>query len=237
VEDGILTVPGLATIQKTRVIAQGQQVVRIDKEDPGTGAGTEEMKNRLLRGPGKPPGVLILSDYGKGTLAPEVFAALQGPEFAESRIFIDPKPEHFGSYSAPEMITPNRREAERIWGRRIAGPSDAVAAGDAIRKGCGAENVLITLGEEGMVLCEPTGAVWKIVTQARRVFDVTGAGDTVIAVVTAAMAGGMDALHASVLANTAAGMVVEEVGAASVDPAELKHHIRDGEEVSVHKWR
>ncbi|MCF8085909.1 MAG: bifunctional hydroxymethylpyrimidine kinase/phosphomethylpyrimidine kinase [Desulfohalobiaceae bacterium] len=237
VEDGILTVPDLATIQKTRVIAQGQQVVRIDKEDSGAGSGAEGLKSSLLRSDSSPPQVLILSDYGKGTLSPGFLAVLQGEEFSGCRIFVDPKPDNFGSYPAPEMITPNRKETERIWGRRMRGPEDIVAAGDAIREGCGAENVLITLGEEGMVLLEASGAVWKIVTQARRVFDVTGAGDTVVAVASAAMAGGMDALHASVLANTAAGMVVEEVGAATVDAAGLKHHIRHGEEISVHKWR
>jgi len=237
VEDGILTVPDMATIQKTRVIAQGQQVVRIDKEDAGTGPGAERMRESLLRRDGRPPQVLILSDYGKGTLSQEVLLALQGAEFSDCRIFIDPKPDNFGSYPAPELITPNRREAERIWGRRITAPEDAVAAADAIRQGCGAQNVLITLGEEGMVLLETSGAVWKILTQARRVFDVTGAGDTVVAVATAVMACGGTALHASVLANIAAGLVVEEVGAATVDAAGLKHHIQHGDAISVHKWR
>ena len=237
VEDGILTVPGMATIQKTRVIAQGQQVLRIDKEDVGSGPEADRMREHLLRRGGEPPRFLLLSDYGKGTLSPGLLAALQGSEFAGCTLFIDPKPVNFPHYPASELITPNRKETERIVGRRLADREDILAAGDAIRERCRARNVLVTLGEEGMVLFEPQGEVWKIGTQARRVFDVTGAGDTVIAVAAAAMAGGVDALHASVLANIAAGLVVEEVGAATVSPDRLKQQITDGEELSVHKWR
>jgi rfaE bifunctional protein kinase chain/domain len=237
IRDGIVTVPGMATTQKTRVIAQGQQVVRIDKEDAHAGMEPEEFRDRLLGGEDGPPRTVILSDYGKGVLSDSVLSALQGPEFGGINVFIDPKPENFSSYPVSELITPNRREAERIWGRRMRGSAEIMAAADAIRQGCGARNVLITLGEEGMVLVDASGAVFKISTQARHVYDVTGAGDTVIAVAATAVAAGLDALHASVLANMAAGMVVEEVGAATVSVDELKHQIQSRDAVSVQKWR
>jgi len=235
--DGLITVHGMATIQKTRVIAQGQQVIRIDKEDAEPDVNPKHVLDGLLRQINHSSQVVILSDYGKGVLSGEVLDGLRDPQFADCRYFIDPKPGNFLDYPSPELITPNRREAELIWGHRMKTEADILSAGDAILKGCCAENVLITMGEEGMALFESSGSVYKISTQARHVFDVTGAGDTVVAVAAAAMAAGLDALRASVLANIAAGIVVEEVGACTVSADQLRDHIRNKDAVFVHKWR
>ena len=235
--DGLVAVDGMATIQKTRVIAQGQQVIRIDKEDADPDMDTGHVLKALLRQMNHSAQAVILSDYGKGFLSGEVLGGLRDSEFANCRYFIDPKPGNFRGYPSPELITPNRREAELIWGQRMKTESDILSAGESILKGCGAENVLITLGEEGMVLLEASGSVYKISTQARHVYDVTGAGDTVVAVAAAAMAAGLDALHASALANIAAGIVVEEVGACTVSADQLRDHIQNKDAVFVHKWR
>lgn len=235
--NGIVTVDGMATIQKTRVIAQGQQVVRIDKEDAEPDVDPKHVLDGLLGQMDHSAQVVILSDYGKGVFSGEVLGGLREPQFANCRYFIDPKPDNFRDYPSPEMITPNRREAELIWGHRMKNEADVLSAGDAILKGCRAENVLITMGEEGMALFEASGAVYKISTQARHVFDVTGAGDTVVAVAAAAMAAGLDALHASALANIAAGIVVEEIGACTVSTDQLRDHIQNKDAVFVHKWR
>lgn len=235
--DGIVTVDGMATIQKTRVIAQGQQVVRIDKEDAEPEVDPKQVLDGLLGQMDHSAQVVILSDYGKGVLSGGVLDGLRKSEFASYRYFIDPKPGNFRDYPSPELITPNRKEAELIWGHRMKTEADILSAGDAILNGCGAENVLITMGEEGMVLFEASGSVYKISTQARHVFDVTGAGDTVVAVASAAMAAGLDALHASALANIAAGIVVEEVGACTVSSDQLRDHIRNKDAVFASKWR
>ena len=237
IRDGILTVPAMATIQKTRVIAQSQQVLRIDKEDAEARPETEQIRESLLGEEYGPPETLILSDYGKGTLSPAVLSMLTTSEFASCRLIIDPKPENFTRYPSPELITPNRKEAENIWGGRITGQEEILSAGDVIRERSCAANVLITLGEEGMVLFQDTGEVYRISTLARHVFDVTGAGDTVAAVAAVSMSAGLDPLHSCLLANISAGLVVEEIGAATVTPQELEHQIHSRNTFSVHKWR
>lgn len=237
IRDCIVEVPSLATTHKTRVIAQSQQMMRIDREDAGENPAAEQTVQAAGHCLQQGSLSLILSDYNKGTLSKQVLTGLARAEGTKPRIFIDPKPENFPNYPAAELITPNRKEAERIWGAPLNSAEEMIRAGDWIKDACQSDNLLLTLGQEGMLLFDQQGAVWQIATHARHVFDVTGAGDTVVAVSSLAMLGGMDPLHACVLANVAAGKVVERVGAASVTQEELREAIRSGDGFRVSNLR
>ncbi len=216
------------TIEKTRVIAEHQQVVRFDREQPAL-LGHAAKKAALASLEAALKGgceALILSDYGKGLLEPATIkSAITLAARLGIPVFVDPKVEHFQLYRGAACITPNTMEA--FGGMRLTlreGQEAAEELGRDIMRRLAARSLLITQGEHGMTLFVRRGAAvtpLHIPTQAREVYDVTGAGDTVISVLALAWASGAAPEEAALAANFAAGVVVGKLGTASVTAAEL----------------
>ncbi len=223
-------VPGTdrRTTLKTRIIAHHQQVLRADEETREALASevVEELWRRVERALPDADAVLI-SDYGKGVISPLLLDRLL-PELTRRRIpaAVDPKEEHFQRYRGVTVITPNLAEASQAWGRRIRSQEDLIEAGFGLRQKLDLEAVLITRGEEGMSLFTEEGHA-HFPTRARRVYDVTGAGDTVVATIAAALAARAPLPEACVLANHAAGLVVAELGTAAASAAALVESLED----------
>jgi D-glycero-beta-D-manno-heptose-7-phosphate kinase len=220
---GILTDHARPTTLKTRIIAEHQQVVRADREHKD---GIEPaVQARLLRLWMKKLGqydAVIVSDYEKGLVTRDLLETVI-PLAAKKRIplCLDPKVAHASFYSGTTLITPNHHEAERLSGVSIHDTRSAEKAGKILLEKFGAQGILITRGERGMTLCECDGRITHIPTVAREVFDVTGAGDTVISTLALALAAGASMADAAILANAAAGIVVGKLGTATVTPEEL----------------
>lgn len=227
---GLVTDAGRPTTVKTRVIAHNQQVVRVDRErrEPPADGAREALKRRVRDLVGGVDGV-VLSDYRKGALSrdlvEEVVAAAQ-----KRGIFVavDPKQADFSYYRGCTLITPNRSEAEAaLGGRELGGDLEIWNGGKALLRRSGAKAILITRGEEGMSLVERgRRSVFHIPANARQVFDVTGAGDTVIGTLAAGIGAGASIRDAAILANVAAGVVVGEVGTAQITAEKLARALR-----------
>ncbi len=232
--DGLIVEPDRRTTIKTRVIAHHQQVVRFDRETK-EGIGRETHGNILARVSALAEDgldAIVISDYCKGVVTKDVVRDIV--RLARKRgiiVSVDPKIAHFGIYSGVTILTPNTKEASL--GARIEIEDDAslLKAGRGLLRRLSCDAVLITRGEQGMSLFQRSGRITHIPTVAREVFDVTGAGDTVISTLTLAMAAGANMIDAAKLSNYAAGIVVGVVGTATVTRDQLKHRIRDhGEE-------
>jgi rfaE bifunctional protein kinase chain/domain len=166
---------------------------------------------------------VVVSDYDKGLLAGGLLARLLGAAAARGvPVCLDPKVRRFAAYRPVTVITPNHHEAAAATGLPADTDEELAACGARIREIIGGGDVLITRGENGMSLIDGGGAVTHIPTTAREVYDVTGAGDTVIATLSLALAAGAPAREAAVLANCAAGVVVGKVGTATGTPGELR---------------
>jgi len=217
------------TIQKTRVIASPhqQQIVRLDRESrqavaPGTLRKLRErIAARLVRFD-----AVVLSDYGKGVIHPELLDAI-AERSAKGKIIcvVDPKKENYDHYRFATLVTPNKSEASEASGVAIDDESSLLSAGAKLVRKWQAQAVLITRGADGMSLFRPRGRVKHFPTAPRDVFDVTGAGDTVVAVCALALACGASYEQAAVLANLAAGFVGDEVGTVAVPAEKLKRSI------------
>ena len=215
--------PTRSTIMKTRIIAHSQQVVRLDREQtrPLSGAVRRRMMAQIRE---LAPGLdgVILSDYGKGVISKDLMAgfrrALAGRDIP---ITVDPQVKNTLLYRNLTIITPNHHEAGATLGRKLETEDDVLWAGDALLRKLRLQAVLITRGEKGMALFEDGGRVTQIPTVAREVFDVTGAGDTVVATLTLALASGAKMHHAAAISNFAAGAVVGEVGTATITTERL----------------
>jgi rfaE bifunctional protein kinase chain/domain len=228
--DCVLTDPNYRTIRKTRIIARTQQVVRVDRERRS--AFTEAQRTRVLaRFDAVLPQLdaLIFEDYDKGMLDQPLADALTERARAAGKIVcVDPKPSNPVQWLGVTCVTPNRPEAFRCAGRPLRDPVDPPTEDAALRE-VGAillekwqcRIVLVTLSEQGMMLFQPGTEPYHIPTRAVEVFDVSGAGDTAIAVFTAALAGGADAREAAEIANHASGIVVGKLGTAVVHRDEL----------------
>jgi rfaE bifunctional protein kinase chain/domain len=226
--EGIVVSRNGATTEKTRIIAHHQQVVRLDREPPGKRDGTSVRKLRdwVLRQRAQFD-VLVVSDYGKGTIGPELLGPLADACRREPFTWlIDPKQPNFAHYRGASLMKPNREEAAAASGVAITDDRTLRAAGAALLKRWQAGAVLISRGEEGMALFKRSAAVQKFPTLAREVFDVTGAGDTVLAACALALGAGGTLEEATVLANHAAGVVVGKVGTATVSAAELRAAVK-----------
>jgi rfaE bifunctional protein kinase chain/domain len=227
---GLLVNAERPTSLKTRIVAHKQQVVRIDRE-ARNGLAPSEVQ-RLLAGIEKKlasAGAVILGDYGKGVISQPFLDDLKTLSRKQGIwLSLDPKPTHKLDLTGFSLITPNRKEAFEL-----AGLPDDTRNGDPIKDASlllvarqllerfRPAILLITLGELGMLLCERDRPPFHIPTLAQEVFDVSGAGDTVISVFTLAIVGGASPLEAAILANHAAGIVVGKVGTATVSPDEL----------------
>ncbi|HXB98613.1 MAG TPA: D-glycero-beta-D-manno-heptose-7-phosphate kinase [bacterium] len=212
------------TILKTRIIAGHQQVVRVDRErlSPLSPLAAERFKEACLAAVDAADAVL-LSDYAKGALTEELCQAVIQKARAQGKVVsVDPKPENVRYYRGASIVTPNLKEAQAMAGAALDNDVMVEAKGIELREKYKLDNVLITRGEHGMSLIPGNGArPLHIPTVAQEVFDVTGAGDTVIATLTLAMAAGMPVADACALSNAAAGIVVGELGVATVSPQRL----------------
>ncbi len=222
------------TIIKTRVIGQQQQMLRIDREDPGLpeAAVLLGLRDRLERALGV-ASALIVSDYAKGTINDPVMETVRSL-CAERGIpwIVDPKPAHKRLYRGATLMTPNTKETAELTAREARSDMEVTIAGRSLMDELELKGLLVTRSERGMALFAPDAehaAPWMIPTEAREVFDVSGAGDTVIAAFSAAIAAGADWREAAMLANAAAGVVVAKVGTATVTPAELLAHYHEQE--------
>jgi D-beta-D-heptose 7-phosphate kinase/D-beta-D-heptose 1-phosphate adenosyltransferase len=214
----VVTVPDRPTTTKLRVIAHSQQVVRADDEVTSDIAG--EAEARLLEGLREAItecDVLIVSDYGKGVVTGETIAsAISTAKELGKKVCVDPKESHFPSYVGVTAITPNQKEAGAAVGVNITDDESLLSVGWKLQGDLGAECVIVTRGEHGMSLFMSGGELVHLPTVAREVFDVTGAGDTVVSALAVALAAGASLVEAAMIANHAAGLVIREVGTASV---------------------
>lgn len=213
--DGIITAPDRPTTVKTRVIAGSQQMLRIDHEKKHDI--TKETEDRLismleyqlpsLEG-------IILEDYNKGVITRSLIQRVI--TLAKTRnipVFVDPKFQNFFEYKECTVFKPNRKEVEDALHVRLSSQEEILHAGQKLLSELQADNILLTLGEKGMLLFERgKEEPFAIPTRARQVADVSGAGDTVIATLAVSLACGMSVREAAVLANRAAGLVIEELG-------------------------
>ena len=216
------------TTVKTRVIAQGQQVVRFDREKAAVPAikSIDAMLAYLDAKLGTFD-VIVVSDYFKGAISGAFMARLQErlSLFSHIPVIVDPKPFAPDRFKNVFLITPNHHEAERMSGIAIHDDVSCKAAATRLKEMLQCRAVLITRGETGMSLLEEDGTLCSISTAAREVFDVTGAGDTVAATLALGMASGLDVADAAHLANCAAGIVVGKVGTATVTFEELQEMV------------
>jgi rfaE bifunctional protein kinase chain/domain len=222
---------------KTRVMAQGQQVVRVDKEVPADMDSDRLDLDSILRTRLAEYALVLISDYGKGMVTKRLLNRVFASPCPQPRVLIDPKIRNFSLYSNAYLLTPNRKEASEAAHLPVADKSEILEAGWTLLRQNRCHNLLITLGSDGMALFCQDGNVWKIPTVARKVYDVTGAGDTVIAVVGAALSSGMDLVQACILANYAAGIVVGQLGAAAITSEELRETLlNEKQSVMIECW-
>ncbi len=218
------------TITKLRVMSRNQQLIRLDFEESLSVVGAFNRKALLqqFRTALEDAKVVILSDYGKGTLA-DVAELIAAARAAKKTVLIDPKGSDYAPYRGASLLTPNMSEFEAVVGK-CANEAEIVEKGEKLRAELNLEALLITRSEHGMTLIQPGQAPLHLPTAAREVFDVTGAGDTVIATLGAALAAGQDFAHAARLANIAAGIKVGKLGTATVTVEELQRATRHGHE-------
>ena len=209
--------PALPTTVKLRVIARQQQLLRIDFETrPSQEVLAAKLKDFAARV--RDADVVVLSDYGKGGLA-HIGSMIEQARAAGRKVLVDPKGEDWAKYRGATLVTPNRAELREVAGRWTS-DADLAARADKLRRELDLEALLVTRSEEGMSLFTADGAV-HIPAVAREVFDVSGAGDTVIATLAALVAAGAPLADAMAIANQAAGVVVGKLGTAVVHPSEL----------------
>jgi D-glycero-beta-D-manno-heptose-7-phosphate kinase len=212
--EGILDDPSRPTTCKIRVIAQHQHVVRIDRESKCEVE--EPIVQQILAALERQISsldALILEDYNKGALTKSLIRkAIELARRHHVMISVDPKFDNFFEYTGVDIFKPNRKEAEEALGMRLNSVENIGLAGREMLKRLNAENVLLTLGDQGMSLFSRSGEMLNIPTKAWSVADVSGAGDTVISTITIALASGATIHEAATLANYAAGVVCSEVG-------------------------
>lgn len=224
---GLLPDHARPTTLKTRIVAHNQQVVRADSEaiEPVSAAQTDELARQCLVALSDAAG-LVISDYGKGVIQPELLSQIVPEARRQGKfVVVDPKDTHFNSYRHVTTLTPNHHEAGFVAGRRIRDDESLRSVGFELLDRLEADSLLITLGEKGMALFAPDRSLTRIPTVAKQVFDVTGAGDTVIATVAMTLAAGGSMLQAAYAANVAAGEVIKEIGTAQTTVAAIRSAI------------
>jgi len=226
---GILIDESRPTILKTRVVAHHQQVVRIDKEK------TEQLSDKMIarmvdyiKVVMRKIDAVIIEDYGKGVITPALLRKIVPlAKLNKKVISVDPKEEHFRYYKGISVITPNNQEASKAVGFAIQDDATLKRAGLTLLNKLNCKIALVTLGENGMAVFQKGKPMKHIPTVAQEVFDVSGAGDTVIASYTLSLASGADPIQAAHIANCAAGIVVGKVGIAVVSPDELLVRVKE----------
>ena len=220
---GVVQEPGRPTTRKTRIIAAHQHVLRIDRETKKEISGKTLYKIAgYIMEKTSEADLVIVSDYGKGLITKSLMEIVVAAAKKYGKTAIaDPKGLDYSKYSGVTMITQNRKEAALAAGVEITNNSYLIEAGKKILNGFDVEKLLITCGKDGMTLFEKDKKPYKIKAEARQVFDVSGSGDTVIAVMWLSLASGLSFRAAASVANTAAGIVVGKVGTATVSGKEL----------------
>ncbi|MCL6404509.1 bifunctional D-glycero-beta-D-manno-heptose-7-phosphate kinase/D-glycero-beta-D-manno-heptose 1-phosphate adenylyltransferase HldE [Dickeya dadantii] len=218
-----VSVPTHPTITKLRVLSRNQQLIRLDFEEGFDSVDPQPMIERIQQALPK-IGALVLSDYAKGALV-HVQSMIQTARAAGVPVLIDPKGTDFNRYRGATLLTPNLSEFEAVAGR-CKDENDLVERGAKLLADLDLSALLVTRSEQGMTLLQPGKAPLHLPTQAQEVYDVTGAGDTVIGVLAAALAAGKPLEEACFLANAAAGVVVGKLGTSTVTPIELENAIR-----------
>lgn len=227
--NGLVAAPGRPTTVKTRIVAHHQHVVRLDREEDGeaSAACLETLAGRaidLLEG----AAALVVSDYDKGTLTPRVLSRVLAAAAARRLpVLVDPKVRQMAHYKPATVVTPNAREAAAAAGVTVRTDADVETAGRALLERLGCPWLLITRGERGMLLLPAWGAPVEVEARAREVFDVSGAGDTVVATLALSLAAGATMEEGVILANHAAGVVVGKLGTAALTAEELLVAVRD----------
>ncbi len=215
------------TTLKTRVMAGNQQIVRYDRENRHElNDETERKVLAKFKSVIDDISAVIISDYGKGVISKSLLeSVISLCQEKEIFVAVDPKETHFHNYKNVSLITPNHHEAGFAYGKRITSEKELIEVGNGLREKLQAKSILITRGADGMSLfredCEPT----HIPTFAKKVFDVTGAGDTVIATFVSSVCAGAKLHEAAIIANAGAGITVGEVGTASGTPELLRKEL------------
>jgi D-beta-D-heptose 7-phosphate kinase/D-beta-D-heptose 1-phosphate adenosyltransferase len=218
------------TTIKTRVVAHSQQVVRVDREERElvTEASIESITHTVKEQLDSIDAIVV-ADYGKGVVTRSLMDGLRSlGQGGQTILAVDPTIRNVALYKDVTLITPNNYEAQQMAGIQIEDDQSLRRAGAHLLEELGCQTVLITQGDKGMTLFEGNGETTQIPTVARKVFDVSGAGDTVIATFTLALAAGLTPGQAAVLANLAAGIVVGEIGTATVAASRLKEVLLSG---------
>jgi len=225
---GIIQEPDRATTQKTRIIAANQHVLRIDRETKQNISGpTLDKMIRLILDKMPDIDVVLISDYGKGLITKNLLSKVTASAKKHKKmIIVDPKGLDFSKYSGVSILTPNKKEAALASGVEINNESSLEKAANKLLENISLDNLLITCGKDGMVLFEKNKEPFRVKAEARQVFDVSGAGDTVLAVFGLAVASGASIHNSVAIANTAAGIVVGKVGTATVSKQELASAIK-----------
>lgn len=227
IRDGIILDEERPTTVKTRIIAHSQHVVRVDKEDKKDI--TEEMENKIItfiENQKSSIDAIIFEDYNKGVLTKSLIHRVV--DFARRNniiVTVDPKFDNFFEYKNVTVFKPNRKETEDALQMKIDSEEKVIEAGKKLKEILQPEYLLITRGDKGMTLFSSDSRIDSIPTRARKVADVSGAGDTVIATLTVALASGAEIREAATIANLAAGLVCEEVGIVPIDKMNLYNHL------------
>ena len=223
---GIIALEHRPTTVKTRIIGNNQQMLRVDREvrDAITDTEADMLLGSIMNTPDLAG--IILEDYNKGVMTKSLIRSLCSiAQVRNIPVLVDPKFSHFFEYKGVAVFKPNRKEAQEALGFSLKSTEDIYKAGKELLQRLECKNVLLTLGEQGMMLFESNGNISSVPTRARKVSDVSGAGDTAIAMLASAIAGGATIQEAATLANYAAGIVCEQPGIVSVTPQEIIHAI------------
>ncbi|MDL2285328.1 PfkB family carbohydrate kinase [Desulfovibrio sp. OttesenSCG-928-F07] len=240
IEADLTPLPGRPASTKTRVMARGQQLVRIDREnaEPLSQSDTNSILAKIEK-LWPETEVIIISDYNKGLVSKEFMQGIEkirAKNRKDVKLLVDPKTSNFPLYQNMFILTPNTLETGEGAGLPVRSKEEIIAAGQAIFSKIHCKHLLTTLGAKGMALFDGPNSILHIPTVAQKVFDVSGAGDTVIATLALALASNFELLEACVIANFAAGNVVAEVGAATTTAEHIAEAIANLGEVEITRW-
>jgi rfaE bifunctional protein kinase chain/domain len=226
--DFLVTAAEKPTIVKTRIVAQSQHVVRIDQEEIAfPNKEHEENICALIEKLFDEIDLVLISDYAKGLLTENILARLiTSGRGRNKKVLIDPKGKNFSKYRNASMLTPNKREAMEAVGHRAVNEDELDEIGFELMEMLDLESLLITKGEQGMSLFQRGIEPFHLNSLARKVFDVTGAGDTVISTLAVALGASADLPSAAEISNIAAGLVVEEIGTTVITREKLTEHLQ-----------
>jgi rfaE bifunctional protein kinase chain/domain len=237
IDSHLIRSPSRETTLKTRIMAAHQQILRVDRET------TRILDNREFESLVTTVdhqienfSTIILSDYGKGIISEKFLRWLADRKRPDQKIILDPKTCNFPHYTNFYCMTPNKKEAAEGAEMPISNREEILSAGKEIIKKRNLQSLVITLGGEGIAVFLPGQGVFHLPTTAKKVFDVTGAGDTVIAVIALGLSSGLDLLSSCILANCAAGLVVGQVGAVGITQEELTETLSSWPSAQQEKW-